>query len=85
MFQDAIMPPVYAFIFLDFTIASVLMFLLLIKFLNEINKRLIAYGVILILLFSAFATTFGCLYTKSSIVAFITSFICGVPGLTILF
>lgn len=75
MVQDAInTTPVYAFLFFRFAIASVLMFFIAYKFLNEINKKTIAYGVILgLFLFSAFATqTFGLAYTKSSIVAFIT-------------
>ncbi|WP_368029008.1 DMT family transporter [Arcobacter sp. s6] len=75
MVQDAInTTPVYAFLFFRFAIASVLMFFIAYKFLNEINKKTIAYGVILgLFLFSAFATqTFGLVYTKSSIVAFIT-------------
>jgi drug/metabolite transporter (DMT)-like permease len=50
------------------------MFFIAYKFLNEINKKTILYGIILgLFLFSAFATqTFGLSYTKSSIVAFIT-------------
>ena len=75
MVQDAInSTPVYAFIFFRFGIASMLMFFIAYKYLNQINKRTIFYGVILgTFLFSAFATqTFGLLYTKSSIVAFIT-------------
>jgi drug/metabolite transporter (DMT)-like permease len=75
MVQDAInTTPVYAFLFFRFAIASALMFFIAYKFLNEINKKTILYGITLgILLFSAFATqTFGLTYTKSSIVAFIT-------------
>ena len=75
MVQDAISTtPVYAFLFFRFAIASVLMFFIAYKFLNEINKKTIFYGIILgLFLFSAFATqTFGLAYTKSSIVAFIT-------------
>ena len=75
MVQDAInTTPVYAFLFFRFAIASVLMFFIAYKFLNEINKKTILYGFILgLFLFSAFATqTFGLAYTKSSIVAFIT-------------
>lgn len=75
MVQDAInTTPVYAFLFFRFAIASVLMFFIAYKFLNEINKKTILYGIILgLFLFSAFATqTFGLAYTKSSIVAFIT-------------
>jgi drug/metabolite transporter (DMT)-like permease len=75
MVQDAInTTPVYAFLFFRFAIASILMFFIAYRFLNEINKKTIFYGIILgIFLFSAFATqTFGLSYTKSSIVAFIT-------------
>jgi drug/metabolite transporter (DMT)-like permease len=75
MVQDAISStPVYAFLFFRFALASILMFFIAFKFLNEINKKTILYGVILgLFLFSAFATqTFGLAYTKSSIVAFIT-------------
>jgi drug/metabolite transporter (DMT)-like permease len=75
MVQDAISStPVYAFLFFRFVLASILMFFIAFKFLNEINKKTILYGVILgLFLFSAFATqTFGLAYTKSSIVAFIT-------------
>ena len=89
MVQDAISTtPVYAFLFFRFTLASILMFIISYRFLNELNKKTILYGVILgIFLFSAFATqTFGLIYTKSSIVAFITGLnvIC-VPFLTYLF
>ena len=89
MVQDAISTtPVYAFLFFRFALASILMFIISYRFLNELNKKTILYGVILgILLFSAFATqTFGLIYTKSSIVAFITGLnvIC-VPFLTYLF
>ncbi|MDZ7817876.1 MAG: DMT family transporter [Aliarcobacter sp.] len=75
MVQDAInTTPVYAFLFFRFALASVLMFFIAYKFLNQINKKTILYGIILgTFLFSAFATqTFGLSYTKSSIVAFIT-------------
>ena len=75
MVQDAInTTPVYAFLFFRFAIASILMFFIAYKYLNEINKKTILYGIILgLFLFSAFATqTFGLSYTKSSIVAFIT-------------
>jgi len=75
MVQDAIKNvPVYAFLFYRFAIATFLMFLIAYKYLNEINKQTILYGIILgLFLFSGFATqTFGLAYTKSSIVAFIT-------------
>ena len=75
MVQDAInSTPVYAFLFFRFALASILMFFIAYKFLKQTNKKTILYGVILgVFLFSAFATqTFGLLYTKSSIVAFIT-------------
>ena len=75
MVQDAInTTPVYAFLFFRFALASVLMFFIAYRYLNEITKKTVLYGVILgTFLFSAFASqTFGLLYTKSSIVAFIT-------------
>ena len=75
MVQNAIdTTPVYAFLFFRFALASVLMFFIAYKFLNQINKKTIFYGIVLgIFLFSAFATqTFALAYTKSSIVAFIT-------------
>lgn len=75
MVQDAIETvPVYAFLFWRFAIATILMFIIAYRYLNEINRQTIIYGVILgLFLFSGFATqTFGLVYTKSSIVAFIT-------------
>jgi drug/metabolite transporter (DMT)-like permease len=75
MVQDAIKTvPVYAFLFWRFFIATILMFIISYKYLNQINKQTIIYGVILgLFLFSGFATqTFGLTFTKSSIVAFIT-------------
>jgi len=75
MVQEAIdSTPVYSFLFFRFALASILMFIISYKFLNETNKETVTYGVILgVFLFSAFATqTFGLAYTKSSIVAFIT-------------
>ncbi|MBP7769615.1 MAG: DMT family transporter [Aliarcobacter sp.] len=75
MVQDAInTTPVYAFLFFRFALASILMFFIAYRFLNQINKKTIFYGVFLgVFLFSAFATqTFALAYTKSSIVAFIT-------------
>ena len=48
MVQDAIdTTPVYAFLFFRFALASVLMFFIAYKFLNQINKRTIVYGVVL--------------------------------------
>jgi len=75
MVQDAInTTPVYAFLFFRFALASILMFFIAFKFFNQINKKTILFGILLgVFLFSAFATqTFGLIYTKSSIVAFIT-------------
>ena len=75
MVQEAIdSTPVYAFLFFRFALASILMFFIAYKYLNQINKETILFGIILgSILFSAFATqTFGLSYTKSSIVAFIT-------------
>lgn len=77
MVQDAIKNvPVYAFLFWRFGIATILMFIIAYKHYSKINKDAIKYGVILgIALFAGFATqTFGLLYVKSSIVAFITGF-----------
>jgi drug/metabolite transporter (DMT)-like permease len=75
MVQEAIdSTPVYSFLFFRFGLASILMFFIAYKYLKEINKKTILFGVLLgSILFSAFATqTFGLAYTKSSIVAFIT-------------
>jgi len=75
MVQEAIdSTPVYSFLFFRFALASVLMFLIAYRYLNEISKKTVLYGVVLgTFLFSAFATqTFGLAYTKSSVVAFIT-------------
>ena len=75
MVQEAIdSTPVYSFLFFRFALASILMFFIAYKYLKEVNKQTILYGIILgSFLFSAFATqTFGLAYTKSSIVAFIT-------------
>ena len=75
MVQEAIdSTPVYAFLFFRFALASILMFFIAYKYLNQINKETILFGIILgSILFSAFATqTFGLSYTKCSVVAFIT-------------
>ena len=75
MVQEAIdSTPVYSFLFFRFFLASILMFFISYKYLKEINNKTIIYGVVLgSFLFSAFASqTFGLVYTKSSIVAFIT-------------
>ena len=75
MVQEAIdSTPVYSFLFFRFGLASILMFFIAYKYLNQINKETIFFGIILgSILFSAFATqTFGLSHTKSSIVAFIT-------------
>ena len=77
MVQDAIKNvPVYAFLFWRFLIATVLMFLISYKRFVHLDKKVILYGVTLgIALFGGFATqTFGLIYVKSSIVAFITGF-----------
>jgi len=73
--QEAIdSTPVYSFLFFRFGVASILMFFIAYKSFKYISAKTILYGFILgSLLFAAFATqTFGLLYTKSSIVAFIT-------------
>ena len=75
MVQEAIdSTPVYSFLFFRFTLASILMFFIAYKYLNEISRKTILYGVVLgTFLFLAFATqTFGLTYSKSSVVAFIT-------------
>ncbi len=75
MVQEAIdSTPVYSFLFFRFLLASILMFFIAYKYLKEINKKTVFFGILLgSILFSAFATqTFGLAYTKSSIVAFIT-------------
>lgn len=75
MVQDAIATvPVYAFLFWRFLISTILMAIIAYKFYNKLCKKSIIYGIILgIFLFSGFATqTFGLVYTKSSIIAFLT-------------
>lgn len=77
MVQEAIASvPVYAFLFYRFLIATVLMFIFSYNRVKNINKEVVIYGVVLgCALFGGFATqTFGLLYVKSSIVAFITGF-----------
>jgi len=89
MVQDAIQHvPVYAFLFWRFFVATVLMFLISYKFYSKINKESIFYGCVLgTILFAGFATqTFGLLYVKSSIVAFITGFnVVFVPFIALMF
>ena len=73
--QEAInSTPVYSFLFFRFTLASFIMFFIAFKHFKYITFKTVWYGIILgIFLFSGFATqTFGLVYTKSSIVAFIT-------------
>ncbi len=75
MVQDAIKNvPVFSFLFWRFLLASVLMFFISYKFIKLIDIDTFKYGVILgVFLFLGFATqTFGLVYTKSSIVAFLT-------------
>jgi len=88
MVQDAIkIVPVYAFLFYRFAIAAILMFLISYNRFGNINKQNMFYGVILgIILFLGFATqTFALIYTKSSIVAFLTGiYIVTVPFLSYL-
>jgi len=77
MVQDAIADvPVYAFLFWRFFISTLLMAVIAYKYIPAINADAVKYGVILgTVLFAGFATqTFGLLYVKSSIVAFITGF-----------
>ena len=73
--QEAInSTPVYSFLFFRFTLASFIMFFIAFKHFKYITFKTVWYGIILgTFLFSGFATqTFGLVYTKSSIVAFIT-------------
>ncbi len=73
--QDAIKDiPVFAFLFLRFFLSFILMALLSLKYLKQLDKTLIISGIFLgVLFFLGYATqTYGLIYTKSSIVAFIT-------------
>ncbi len=73
--QDAIKDiPVFAFLFLRFFLSFLLLGIIGIRYIKEINKELIISGIFLgALFFLGYATqTYGLLYTKSSIVAFIT-------------
>jgi len=75
MVQEAInTTPVYSFLFFRFALASVIMFIIAYKYLNQFSLKTLWYGIILgLFLFSGFATqTFALALTKSSIVAFIT-------------
>jgi len=75
MVQEAInTTPVYSFLFFRFSLATLIMFLIAFKYLKYTTLKTIVYGFVLgSLLFAAYATqTFALLYTKSSIVAFIT-------------
>ncbi len=89
MVQDAIdNTPVYSFLFFRFTLASFLMYFVAKRYFKFFDFKVLFFGIILgIFLFSGFSTqTFGLLYTKSSIVAFVTGLnvIC-VPFLAYLF
>ncbi len=73
--QDAIKDiPVFAFLFLRFFLSFILMILLSLKYIKQLDKTLVSSGIFLgTLFFLGYATqTYGLLYTKSSIVAFIT-------------
>ena len=73
--QDAIKDvPVFAFLFLRFFLSFILMFLLSLKYIKQLDKILVKSGIFLgVLFFLGYATqTYGLVYTKSSIVAFIT-------------
>ncbi len=73
--QDAIKDiPVFAFLFLRFFLSFILMISLSLKYIKQFDKTLIISGVFLgTLFFLGYATqTYGLIYTKSSIVAFIT-------------
>jgi drug/metabolite transporter (DMT)-like permease len=89
MVQDAIKDvPVYAFLFYRFFLATILMAFVAYRYIKFIDLKTIYSGVLLgIVLFFAYATqTFGLVYTKSSIVAFITGlYVVFVPILLFLF
>ncbi len=73
--QDAVKDiPVFSFLFLRFFLSFILMILLSLKYIKQIDKNLIHSGFFLgSLFFLGYATqTYGLIYTKSSIVAFIT-------------
>ena len=73
--QDAIKDvPVFAFLFLRFFLSFVLMILLSLKYIKQLDTMIIKSGIFLgTLFFLGYATqTYGLVYTKSSIVAFIT-------------
>ena len=73
--QDAIKDiPVFAFLFLRFFLSFILMFLLSLKYIKQLDKTLVKSGIFLgSLFFLGYATqTYGLVYTKSSVVAFIT-------------
>ncbi|NQY52787.1 MAG: DMT family transporter [Campylobacteraceae bacterium] len=87
--QDAIKNvEVFSFLFWRFSLSCVIMFAISYKYFDQINKESVFYGCALgIVLFAGFSTqTFGLLYVKSSIVAFITGFnVILVPFLALLF
>ena len=87
--QDAIKNvEVFSFLFWRFSLSCVIMFDISYKYFDQINKESVFYGCVLgIVLFAGFSTqTFGLLYVKSSIVAFITGFnVILVPFLALLF
>ncbi|NQY20757.1 MAG: DMT family transporter [Campylobacteraceae bacterium] len=87
--QDAIKNvEVFSFLFWRFSLACVIMFVISYKYFDQINKESVFYGCVLgVVLFAGFSTqTFGLLYVKSSIVAFITGFnVILVPFLALLF
>ncbi len=66
--------PVFAFLFLRFFLSFLFMFVLSLKYIKYFNKKLLFSGFFLgTLFFLGYATqTYGLIYTKSSIVAFIT-------------
>ncbi len=73
--QDAIKDiPVFAFLFLRFFLSFLLMFFFCFKYFKQLDKQLLQAGIFLgSLFFLGYATqTYGLVYTKSSIVAFIT-------------
>jgi drug/metabolite transporter (DMT)-like permease len=80
--------PVYAFLFYRFFLAAILMFIVAYRYKSYFNIKTFYCGILLgaVLFFSYATQTFGLVYTKSSIVAFITGlYVVFVPILLFLF
>ena len=88
MKQSLVSTPVFSFLFMRFTLAGVLLVLISAPKLKDLDKRVLADGLLLgIALFLAYAfQTFGLTVTSASITAFITGlFVVFVPILSSLF